>query len=204
METFSFLKKDTFNIDNKRIIKSDDYLEYIKAQDIITRAKQEAERIKQEARLHYEQERQRGYEDGLMEGKMAITEQMMENVSKTVDYFSSIEDKVVDTVIIALKKIIGEMHEKDLIMGVVRNALSVVRMQKQVTLRVCPSQKELVQTEINNIIAEFPGISFLDVVPDTRLKEGGCIIETDIGVVDASINTQLEAIKKSLSKVFRK
>lgn len=204
METFSFIAKDKFDISDKKIIKASDYVEYVNAQDLLIKAKVEAEHIIKEAKAAYEQEQQRGYEDGLIEGKLSISEQMMENVAKTVDYFASIEDKIVETVIIALKKIIGEMNEKELIVGIVKNALALVRMQKQVTLRVCPTQKEMIQAELSNIIAEFPGISFLDVVSDIRLKEGGCILETDIGVVDASIDTQLDAIKRALSKVFKK
>ena len=36
------------------------------------------------------------------------------------------------------------------------------------------------------------------VLPDDRLAEDGCVLETEIGVVDASIQTQLRAIEKAL------
>ena len=37
-------------------------------------------------------------------------------------------------------------------------------------------------------------------IADSRLSDGGCILETDVGVVDASIDVQLQAIENSLSK----
>ena len=38
------------------------------------------------------------------------------------------------------------------------------------------------------------------MVADRRLSAGGCILETEIGVVDASIEVQLKALERSLAK----
>ena len=71
-------------------------------------------------------------------------------------------------------------------------------------IRVAPEQVEVVKKRINEIIAEFPAVSFLEVTADSRLKPGGCIVESEIGIVDASIDVQLEAIYRSLTRSFKK
>jgi type III secretion protein L len=96
------------------------------------------------------------------------------------------------------------MDDRTLVRKVVKNALTVVRNQKQVTLRVSPGQAEDVKESLNSILADFPGIGFIDVMGDGRIKPGGCILETEIGVVDASVDIQLEAIQQSLEKKFQK
>ena len=39
---------------------------------------------------------------------------------------------------------------------------------------------------------------FLDVVPDARLERGSCLLESELGVVDASLETQLKALENAL------
>ena len=39
-----------------------------------------------------------------------------------------------------------------------------------------------------------------EVVEDPRLKGAACILETEAGVADASVETQLAAIEKSLKR----
>ena len=87
-----------------------------------------------------------------------------------------------------------------MILRVVKNSLEVARTQKQVTLRACPSQVDFLRSQLNEILAQFPSINFIDVTADPRLKPGGCILETEMGFVDASVEVQLEAIRKSLLK----
>ena len=187
---------------DKKVVKSTEYLEYMEAARIIEQARQEADRIVKEAREVYEKQMHKGYDDGLLEGKMSISQQMMDTVAGTLEYFGSVEEKVVDVVMTALKKIIGELDDNELVFRVVRNALNTARNQKQVTLRVSPDQVEWVKERLNDILAGFSNIRFIDVLADGRLNKGGCILETEIGVVDASVDVQLETISQSLLSSF--
>ena len=199
------LKKEGFiALPEKKIIRAEEYLLKLKAEEIISKAKEEAQKIIEEAKDIYEKEKKRGYEDGLNEGKMHMTEQMLNMVSKSVNYFASVEEKIIKIVMTAIKKIIGEIDKDELIVRIVKNALASARNQKQVTIRVAPEQVEVIKSKVNEIIAEFPAISFLEVTADSRLKPGGCIVESEIGIVDASIDIQLEAIYRSLSRSFKK
>jgi type III secretion protein L len=188
----------------QKIIKAREYLSYIEADRIIESAREEGERIVAEARKVYEAEKQRGFEKGLEEGKGIIAERMIETVRKTVDYFASVEETLCDLVVSAIRKIIGEMDNRELMLKVIRNALNLVRNQKQVILRVCPADAPMVQNSINDIIADFPGIGFIDVVADARLKQNGCILESEMGIIDASLDVQLEAIRRSLSRSIKR
>lgn len=87
--------------------------------------------------------------------------------------------------------------------AVVKGALAVVRNQKQVTLRVLtPSQLDDVRASVNELLAAFPGVGFLDLVPDARLGPDACILESEIGVVEASIAGQLGAIEKAFASIL--
>ncbi|MFH0787907.1 MAG: HrpE/YscL family type III secretion apparatus protein [Pseudomonadota bacterium] len=204
MGPFFYLNIDRLRFfpDNK-VIKGKDYLSYVEADNILQKAQQEAENVIAAARETYEEEKKRGYQEGFSEGKMSVSEQMMNTVTQSVDYVGSIEEKVAEIVIMALKKIIGqEINDPAFILKIVRNALNMVKNQQQVTIRVSPLQVERVKEKLHEIMSDLPEIRFIDVVPDQRLNDDDCILETEIGVVDARIDVQIEAIRKALLKSF--
>lgn len=188
-----------FLLGNK-VIKADQYQSLVDAEGIIASAQEKARRIIEAAGQERESQKHRGYEDGLLEGRREMAERMIDAVGRNVDYFSHMEQKVVSVVIEALKKILGEMDHQEVILKTVQNALAVVRNQAKVTLRVCPDEAAYVRSRVAEILKQYPGVSYLDVSPDPRLQEGGCILETEMGVVDASVDVQLEAICRSLAR----
>ncbi len=189
---------------DRKIVRADEYSAYVDAQAIIAAAREEAERIRIDAQAEYERQKQKGYEDGLFDGQQMIAEKMLDTVEKAVDYLSGLETKVVEIVLKALRKILGEVNQQDVIVQVVRNAMAVARTQPQVTLRTCPEEADTVRERLGEILAGYPGISNVDVVADKRLQRGGCILETEMGVVDASVEVQLEAIRSSLLRSLKK
>ena len=180
-------------------VPAEEFQAYLDAQEIVKAGKREAERIIAEAQKTAEQLKQEGYEEGLEEGRLEMAEKMVDSIGRTVDYFSALEGKVVDIVMKALKRILGEMDEDQRVVGVVRSALGLARDQAKVTLRVAPTEAEIAQQKLDEITRPYPGIHFLEVAPDTRLGATDCILETELGVVDASLDVQLKAIENSLA-----
>lgn len=199
-----YLKEGTFEVDPaSKILKSRDYGAYLKAEEVIALARDKAAGIIRASRKAFEDEKKRGYDEGMEEGNQRISEIMIESVARSVENFSEFENDVIEVVGDALRKILGEIDSEELISRVVKNALATVRNQKKVTVIVNPSDSEVVHGRINDLLAEYPAINTIDVLTDARVTAGGCKLETEMGVVDASLEVQLEAIKKALIKVIK-
>ena len=127
---------------DRRVIKAADYLAYAEAEAIIAAARQQAEAIQREAEQAYDAEKQRGYRDGHEEGKLETAEQIMDVLGATVEFYAGIEQRTGQIVMQMLRKILGQFDNETLTYQIVRNALTAVRAQKQVTLRVAPEQVE--------------------------------------------------------------
>ena len=144
-------------------------------------------------------ERKAGYRDGVEEGRLEHAEKVMETVLSSVEYIEGIEATLVNVVAVAVRKVIGEIDENERIVRIVRNALVTVRNQQHVTIRVAPADEKAVREGLASMLASVPGgASFLDVVPDARLERGACLLESELGVVDASLETQLKALENAL------
>ena len=77
---------------------------------------------------------------------------------------------------------------------------AVIRTQRQVTLKVAPGMTDVVKARLAELRSDYPTIETFDVVEDQRLNGAACVLETEAGVADASIETQLAAIAKSLQR----
>ena len=172
------------------------------AQEAIEAANAQAAQIVARAQAAYEAEMQRGYQEGKEEARMEQAEQMIETVSRNVEYFSKVETRMVDLVMQAVQKIVSDFDDRERVLITVRNVLSVVRNQKQMTLRLHPQQVEAVRARVTQLLADYPGVGYLDLVADSRLQPDACIVESEIGLVEASTESQLAALRQAFQKVL--
>ena len=186
-----------------RLVKRADAQSIAEAMDVLSAAQKEAEDIRQQAREEFEAQRKLGYDKGLDDSKEEIAIQKLEQVEKSIDYLSSMENKIVEIVLTALKKCVAEIGDKELMVQVVQKAMqAVVRNQQQVVLKVSPEMLPTVKERLNEILSKFPGVNYINLMDDPRIKGVSCIIETDAGNVEASLDHQLAAIEKALGKCF--
>jgi type III secretion protein L len=202
MERFTRLKAGDTGLAAGRVIKADEFAASRDARAIVDAARAEAQRILTEAKEISERERQRAFEEGRDAARLEMSEQMIDTVGHVVDYLGKVEHEMVDVVGLALERILGEIGDKELVVRVVKNALAAVRNEKHLTLRVAPGQVTTVKERMNEILSHYPIIVDIQVVGDGRLSPTGCILESEIGVIDASLDGQIGALKKSFEKIF--
>jgi type III secretion protein L len=183
-----------------KLLKAADYAVLAEASALLENAQAAAEKMAEDAKAAYEEEKKRGYEDGMIDGKMEMAERMLDNVGKALDYLESMEASVVDVVMRALRNIVAEIPPEELIVSLVKKALHHVRDQKRITLRVNMEQADAVQEKLGVILKSYPGIGLVDVMPDSNIPENGCIMETEMGVVDASLDRQIELMENTFKR----
>ena len=186
-----------------RLVKRAEAQSIAEAMDVLSAAQKEAEDVRQKAQEEFEAQRKLGYEKGLEDGKEEIAIQKLEQVEKSIDYLGSMENKIVEIVLTALKKCVAEIGDRELMVQVVQKAMqAVVRNQQQISLKVSPEMLPTVKERLNEILSKFPGVNYINLMEDGKLKGVSCTIETDAGNVDASLDVQLAAIEKALRKCF--
>jgi type III secretion protein L len=112
------------------------------------------------------------------------------------------EDRIVDLVMQAVRTVIEGFDEKERTVAAVRSVLSAAREQKQVTLRLNPALAESLKVQIQEIVTAYPGMGFVDVVAERGLTGDTCVLESEMGVIETSIEIQLEAIQSVFDKTL--
>ncbi len=196
------IEKENFKLaSDRRLVKAAEVGTVQTAEEIVAAAEAEAARIREEAKVAFEEEKKRGYEKGLADGKMEIAMQKLDLVDSSVKFMESVEGKMADIVMKALKSCVMEIGDNEMVIHIVRKTMNaVIRTQRQVTLKVAPEMVAVVKERVAALRADYPTVETLDVVEDARLKGPACILETEAGVADASVDTQLAAIERSLKR----
>jgi type III secretion protein L len=184
------------------VLSPDEVRQWQTAEQVLQEARAQAERIKAQAQDAFEAEKQRGYDEGLNMARMDEAERLIENATRTVEYFAGIEQKIVGLVMKAVRRIMADFDDTTRVLAVVQSGLSVMRNQKQLTLRLSPEHAETVRERAQQLLERFPGVGMMDIVPDNRLKGDAAILESEMGVVEASIDLQLKAIEQGFVKLL--
>ncbi len=190
-------------VEGDAVIPAREYAAVVEADQIVAAAHAEAETIRREAAEEYERRREQGYQEGMEKGKAEMAEQMVAYMSQSAAYFSKVEGVLIDVVMKSVRRVLGEFDQGDLVGRVVKRALEKTRNEGHITVRVTPAQAEQLQSRLSAILESVPKIEFLEVVADSRVGEGGCILETEIGIVDASLESQLKAIENALVNAMK-
>ena len=194
-------KPDFTLTSDRRLVKASEVATVKSASEIVAAAEAEAARIREEAKAAFEEERKRGFEKGLQDGKLEIAMQKLEQVDQSVAFMESVEGKMADIVMKALKSCVVEIGDREMVINIVRKTMNaVIRTQRHVTLKVAPEMVAAVKERVSALRVDYPTVETFDVVEDPRLKGPACILETEAGVADASVETQLAAIERSLKR----
>ena len=168
--------------------------------NLISRAREEAESIKESAAKE-------GYQDGLNQAKADI-EQVKNSLTEFIGVKQAVFDYVAPSIMeISLdiaKKIIKKELEQDptIILESIKNLLKELsKDESKITLNVNPIQVSLIKAEIPEMLSNAGLEAKIMIIPDENIMEGGCLVTTTNGVIDATIESQLSVISEALKGI---
>ncbi len=184
-----------------KILKAKDYALFLQAEEIVAKAEEKAKQIELDAQKAYEELKKQGYEEGLLEGRMEYGEKMLDTAMAAIDYLGNLEEALVKTVMLAVRKVIGEIDNNDLIVKIIQVALTNLHSQQKVLIKISAADEKAVRDSLDLMLKSAPGsLSYVDIAIDPRMTTGNCILESELGLLDASIETQLAILENALLK----
>jgi flagellum-specific ATP synthase len=92
-------------------------------------------------------------------------------------------------------------HHPEFCRQIFRNALDMVNGQAHVKIKIHPDDENEISRMIADEYAETGLADRIEVIKDRAMLRGGCLVETDFGVIDARIDQQLAAFSNSLNLI---
>lgn len=181
-----------------------------RAEKIISDAKEQA-LLKKKA--VFEEARHSGYDEGYAEGKNEaqnlITEAeitLREAYEEKKRILQKVEPDAVSLVISIVEKLLGETVKlnPEVVLYVIRTGLEDAPAEaKELSVRVSAEDFETASEMKQDILAYVDSDTELSIVKDARLSLGQCVIDTPIGSVDSSIDTQWNSVKNDLIQMLK-
>lgn len=150
--------------------------------------------------------REEGYKEGELEVKRLIT-RLQTIITKTMDrrqeILSETEQQIVDLVLLMTRKVVKVISEnqRNVVVSNVVHALRKVKGRGDVIIRVNLADVGMTTEHTKNFISTAENIKNITVVEDSTVDQGGCIIETDFGAVDAKIASQLNELEQKILEI---
>jgi len=165
--------------------------------NLVSRAQEESEAIKKSA---FEEGYRKGMEEAAADLEV-FREQLSQFMSAKKDVFEFIAPDILEISVDIAKTIIKKELESDpqvLINTIVDVLKTVSKSEPKIVIRVNPQSVQFIKDTIPNITYQYGIDSKINIVADPSIEDGGCVFQTNNGIVDASIDTQVEIIKKAL------
>jgi len=183
-------------------------------EELVDFAKGEAEQIVRKAMEEAGNIREHAKESGLDEARRIAEETASDKVKEALETLNQavierkkiIKDAENEVLRLALKvaeqiiKSEVSLH-RDVSLNIVSDAISRVSDREQVIIKVNREDLENIKKYKDRIGSIVDGIKSLSIVEDSAVEPGGCVIETNLGYVDARISTKIATIEEAFRKV---
>lgn len=180
-----------------------------KAEEIIVRANEDAkaiiERAKEESDIIRADSadigRKEGYEEGHKKAeielevlKKAVEDEKLQMEIEYNERLNEMEPMLVETILTVFEKVTHVLEEdkKDIVLQLVNDVLSKTEISKEFLIRVSSSDYKFMldnREKINGVVSKQVQI---EIVEDPTFRRGQCMIESDSGIYDCSLDIQLE------------
>jgi type III secretion protein L len=162
-------------------------------------ARRDAQQLRDAARRAYAAEYAQGYEDGKAQGDADAARLVSETAVKVDRYLGGLEAEITGLALDVVRRVLGEFDASMLVAKAAAQAVTEIRRAKYLKVRVHPASVNRVRDELNAVLRESDLGMTVEIDADDTLATGACILLTDIAVIDASIEAQLNAIAAAIS-----
>lgn len=170
----------------------------------------EAEQLRKAAR---EEGLRLGREEGLRAAQTQVAEQLQAQQGRFTAVADALvealerergatEDAALELAMAALSRILGDALDPAGVAAVVRKASAQLRDPSQVRIRLAPADIELLKTANIDVASLAPQVADVQWVADPAV-EGGCVLQTATGNLDARLHKQVAALAEALSRTYR-
>lgn len=162
------------------------------AERILDEARAEATRIVERAHDEAERVRRAARDEGLEAAHVEAARMLIEGARSRDAALALAERDAQTLALAATAKIVGEaiVIEPARIAAIVRDALTRARRARSVEVHVHPEDVAALERAQLELAVR--------VVPDAMLTRGGCVVRSELGVIDARVEVRIDAIARLL------
>ena len=206
MKFFATLQGEEIHIaPGKKVIPAAEFETLLEAKELLNKVEEEAKNyrieVTKECEILKEEAERTGFEAGLAKWN----EQLEYMTKETTRIQGEMEEALVPLALAAVKRIIGhelEVHPETIV-DIVSTAVKSVSQHHRVTIYVNKADLDYVEESRAKIKGLFEHLQVLSIAPRDDVETGGCIIETEVGIINAKLDHQMKALETAFHTLLK-
>lgn len=197
---FSLISSEEVHLaPGKKTIPASDFSKLVNAQKILEQIKEEADQYKNDVAIECEKIKESSFQEGFQEGLISLNTHLLALDQELKHLRDEIQKKILPLALKAARKIIGEelkMHP-DRIVDIVLTSLKPVTQHRKIVIYVNRSDLDIIEMNRPKIKNIFEHLENLSIQERSDIEPGGCMIETEAGIINAQLENQWRALESA-------
>lgn len=189
---------DRVLVNSSPLLRAADAHRVLASEEVIREANERAAATIREAQQQAEQIREQARREGWLSGRNEAARHHIETVLGSLRYMESLQDDFMNLVIQSVGAIVKDLPQKERMYQLAAKALQVFQQQPRITFRCHPQDLETASADLASMKSMLPEGVVIDITASEEVPRSGVFVETPLGVVDASLETQLENLRQAL------
>ena len=189
---------------DSKIIPAEEFSTLLSAEEVLEKVQEDAENYRLEIIKECEQLKKAAQQEGFEEGFKEWQQHVAALEDEVIKVRKDLERMLIPIALKAAQKIVGREIElsDDIIVDIVSNAIKQVAQHKKVTIYVNPKELDKLESGRDRLRYIFENIEVLSLRGRGDISPGGCVIETEVGIINAQIENQWRSLQHALEKVI--
>lgn len=202
----SLIHGDSVRIAPKtKVIPAADFSTLVSAEEVLIKVKEDAIQYKKEVVLEVETLKEKAQQDGFEEGFKAWIEHIAKLEAVIAAVRRDMERLLIPVALEAAKKIVNKEVElsKDTIVDIVAGTLKSVSQHKRITIYVNKKDFEAMEANRPRLKQVFENLEVLSIRPRADILQGGCIVETEGGIINAQLENRWRILESAFQSMMK-
>jgi type III secretion protein L len=169
------------------------------AKRLLADAAVKAEQLIADAQARFDTAHQQGVAQGEQEGLRQWSARALRGAAGVQQALEKQNVRLGRIVSLAVERIVAQEDKEALYKRAIQAVNHIVKEVPLLTLRVSPGDHAAAQKAVEASAEDGRSLP-IEVVADTTLALGSCVFESDQGVIDAGLETQLAAIQRAVQR----
>ncbi len=186
----------------EKVISSEDFSILQQASELLDKAREDAEEHHRKTLKKAASLREEAKEEGFNEGLQKFNEQLLIFERSLRAMRLELQKQIIPIALKAAKKIVGAQLElkPDTIVDIVMQALTPVMQNHRITIYINKADKEILEANKPKLKNMLEQVQVLSIQERADIAPGGCLIETEAGIINATIENQWRALESAFAK----
>jgi len=175
------------------------------AEEVLQEVKKDVEKYKLQVAGECEKLKEQAQKEGFEAGFKQWAEQLVALENEMIRVRQDFEKVVVPVALKAAKKIVGREIELSppTIVDIVSNSLKAVAQHKRITIYVNKKDLEILETHRTRLKQIFESLEGLSLRERSDVAQGGCVIETEGGIINARLENQWKVLESAFEALMK-